>query len=83
VCLFACHFVPAEIRNGAENPFERPTLGDSSKKRFTSHAWSEATGLDYAVDRFYSPPQGRFTQVDPIGMGAASSEYPQTLKPIS
>jgi RHS repeat-associated protein len=35
--------------------------------------------LDYAVNRFYSPQQGRFTQVDPIGMGAASLGNPQTL----
>jgi hypothetical protein len=31
------------------------------------------------VNRFYSPQQGRFTQVDPIGMGAASLSNPQTL----
>src|SRR5262249_19154274 len=35
--------------------------------------------LDYAANRFYSPQQGRFTQVDPIGMGAASLSNPQTL----
>jgi len=71
------------MRNGAENPYQRPTLDNPSKKRFTSHDRSEATGLDYAVSRFYSPPQGRFTQVDPFEIGAASSEDPQTLKRIS
>jgi hypothetical protein len=31
------------------------------------------------VNRFYNAGQGRFTQVDPIGMSAASLEEPQTL----
>jgi len=31
------------------------------------------------VNRFYSAQQGRFTQVDPIGMSAASLSNPQTL----
>ncbi len=35
--------------------------------------------MDYAVNRFYSAAQGRFTQVDPIGMSAASLEDPQSL----
>jgi RHS repeat-associated protein len=64
---------------GGENPYQHPTLGNPSKKRFTSYDRSEATGLDYAVNRFYSPQQGRFTQVDPIEMGAASLSAPQTL----
>ena len=71
------------MRNGAENHYQRPTFGNPSKKRFTSHDRSNATGLDYAVSRFYSSQQGRFTQVDPIGMGAASSEDPQSQKRIS
>jgi RHS repeat-associated protein len=37
------------------------------------------TGLDYAVNRQYDSQQGRFTQVDPIGMGAANISDPQTL----
>jgi RHS repeat-associated protein len=37
------------------------------------------TGLDYAVNRFYSPLQGRFAQVDPIGMAAVSLGNPQSL----
>jgi RHS repeat-associated protein len=35
--------------------------------------------MDYAVNRFYNAAQGRFTQVDPIGMSAASLKEPQTL----
>jgi RHS repeat-associated protein len=64
---------------GGENPYQNPTLGNPSKKRFTSYDRSDATGLDYAVNRFYSPQQGRFTQVDPIGMGAVILSDPQTL----
>ncbi len=64
---------------GGENPYQHPTLANPSKKRFTSYDRSDATGLDYAVNRFYSPQQGRFTQVDPIGMSAVSLSDPQTL----
>jgi RHS repeat-associated protein len=64
---------------GGENPYQNPALSNPSKKRFTSYDRSEATKLDYAMNRFYSPQQGRFTQVDPIGMVAASLSDPQTL----
>jgi RHS repeat-associated protein len=50
-----------------------------SKRRFTSYDRSETTKLDYAVNRHYSPAQGRFTQVDPIGMSAVSLTDPQSL----
>ncbi|MBA3352493.1 MAG: RHS repeat-associated core domain-containing protein [Blastocatellia bacterium] len=40
---------------------------------------SALTGLDYAINRTYDSKQGRFTQVDPIGMAAASLGAPQTL----
>src|SRR5512145_3224017 len=39
---------------GGANPYQHPTLGNPSKKRFTSYDRSDATGLDYAVNRFYS-----------------------------
>jgi RHS repeat-associated protein len=64
---------------GGENSYQHPTLGNPSKKRFTTYDRSDATGLDYAVNRFYSPQQGRFTQVDPIGMGASELANPQSL----
>ncbi len=64
---------------GGESPYQNPTLSNPSKKRFTTYDRSDATGLDYAVNRHYSPQQGRFTQVDPIGMGAVSLSDPQTL----
>src|SRR5262249_7019495 len=38
--------------------------------------------LDYAMNRFYSPQQGRFTQIDRSD-GRASLEDPQSLKRIS
>ena len=45
-----------------------------SNQTFTSYDRSAETGLDYAVNRTHSSGQGRFTQVDPLGMGAASSD---------
>ena len=51
----------------------------ATKRRFTSYDRSSVTGLDYAVNRHYDPLQGRFTQVDPIGMRSASLANPQTL----
>jgi RHS repeat-associated protein len=50
-----------------------------TKRRFTSYDRSLNTGLDYAVNRHYDPLQGRFTQVDPIGMKAADLDNPQSL----
>ncbi len=44
----------------------------STKRRFTSYDRSNVSGLDYAVNRHYDPLQGRFTQVDPIGMRSTS-----------
>ncbi len=51
----------------------------STNKRFTSYDRSARTGLDYAVNRSYDSKQGRFTQVDPIGMNASSLSSPQSL----
>jgi RHS repeat-associated protein len=53
--------------------------GSDAKKRFTSYDRSDNTKLDYAVNRHYSAAQGRFTQVDPIGMSAVSLSDPQSL----
>ncbi len=64
---------------GGENSYQNPTLSNPSKKRFTSYDRSDVTGLHYAVNRSYSSEQGRFTQVDPIEMDAASLSDPQTL----
>jgi len=49
------------------------------KKRFTSYDRGSTTGLDYAINRHYDSQQGRFTQVDPIGMDSASLIDPQSL----
>jgi len=51
----------------------------ATNRRFTSYDRSAMTGLDYAVNRHYDSQQGRFTQVDPIGMQAASLTDPQSL----
>ena len=51
----------------------------ATSRRFTSYDRGATTGLDYAVNRHYDPQQGRFTQVDSIGMKASNLEHPQTL----
>jgi RHS repeat-associated protein len=51
----------------------------STSKRFTTYDRSKTTGLDYAVNRTYDSAQGRFTQVDPLGMSATSLTDPQSL----
>jgi RHS repeat-associated protein len=51
----------------------------TTTKRFTSYDRSATTGLDYAYNRHYDPQQGRFTQVDPIGMKSTTLVNPQTL----
>jgi RHS repeat-associated protein len=58
-----------------------PTGGATggTNRRFTTYDRSAATGLDYAINRHYDPQQGRFTQVDPAGMSAASLTNPQSL----
>lgn len=63
-------------------PFGTALESESSgqtNRRFTSYDRSTTTKLDYAVNRHYDPQQGRFTQVDPIGMKSTNLENPQTL----
>ena len=50
----------------------------ATNRRFTSYERHAPTGLDYAVNRHYDPQQGRFTQVDPIGVNAVDFLNPQT-----
>ena len=53
--------------------------GGFNNRRFTSYDRSATTGMDYAVNRFYNSAQGRFNQVDPIGIKASSLDSPQSL----
>jgi RHS repeat-associated protein len=55
----------------------------ATNRRFTSYDRSATTGLDYAVNRQYDSKLGRFTQPDPLGMGAASLTDPQSLNMYS
>ena len=67
-------------------PFGTPLDSESTgatNRRFTSYDRSTTTGLDYAVNRNYDSRQGRFTQPDPLGMGAASLTDPQSLNMYS
>lgn len=67
----------------AHLPFGTALNAESSvtnnNKRFTTYDRSSITKLDYAVNRTYDSKLGRFTQVDPIGMGSVSLSLPQTL----
>ena len=64
-------------------PFGTPLTAESTgatTRRFTSYERSSANvGLDYAINRSYDPQQGRFTQVDPAGMGSTNLENPQSF----
>lgn len=51
----------------------------TTNRRFTTYDRSSVTGLDYALNRHYDSDQGRFTQVDPIGMRSVEMSSPQTL----
>lgn len=55
------------------------TAATNTSRRFTSYDRSASTGLDYAVNRSYDPAQGRFTQVDRVGMEAVRLTSPQSL----
>jgi len=55
------------------------TPGFSPTRPFGDYDRSAISGLDYAVNRFYDSPQGRFTRVDPMGMDAANLANPQSL----
>ena len=64
-------------------PFRKALDAESTlttnPKRFTSYERSAGTELDYAVNRTYDSKQGRFTQVDPVGMEAVGLAAPQSL----
>jgi RHS repeat-associated protein len=53
--------------------------GGPDRRSFAGLDRSFPTGLDYAVNRYYSAAQGRFTQVDPLGTGASRLDTPQSL----
>jgi RHS repeat-associated protein len=75
--------------NSANISFEQSTLpfgtylsaesSGATNQVFTSYDRSAYTGLDYAVNRTYNSGQSRFTQVDPLGLGAISFDNPQSL----
>jgi RHS repeat-associated protein len=66
----------------ANLPFGNAMSSESTggtTRRFTSYERNATTGLDYALNRHYDPGQGRFTQVDPLGLRASNISDPQTL----
>ncbi|HZI46379.1 MAG TPA: RHS repeat-associated core domain-containing protein, partial [Pyrinomonadaceae bacterium] len=55
------------------------STGPPINRRFGGYDRSSTTGLDNAVNRHYDSQQGRFTQVDPIGIAGVDLASPQTL----
>jgi RHS repeat-associated protein len=47
---------------------------DGNRKKWAQLERDDETGLDYAINRYYSPMQGRFTSVDPENAGADESD---------
>jgi RHS repeat-associated protein len=64
---------------GGDNSYQHATKSNPSRKRFTTYDRDVASGMDYAVNRYYSSWQGRFTQVDPSEMGSVELGNPQSL----
>lgn len=58
-------------------------MGGDDDERFTTYKRSIVTGLDYAVNRFYSPELGRFLQIDPLGSGSFRMGDVQSLNAYS
>jgi RHS repeat-associated protein len=56
------------------------TSGEMDKKRFTTYERDSESGLDYAVNRGYSPVVGRFVQGDPV---KGTNGAPQSLNRYS
>lgn len=54
----------------------------ATNRRFTSYDRSQVTGLDYAINRHYDPQQGRFTQVDPVGMSSVDMADPTIVQSV-
>jgi RHS repeat-associated protein len=50
-------------------PIATGSGGPPPDRRFSTYERSGRTGLDYAINRFYDPQTGRFTQPDPLDIG--------------
>jgi RHS repeat-associated protein len=55
------------------------SAADSTKQKFTQKERDIESGLDYFGARYYSGAQGRFTSVDPAGIGKGHLIKPQLL----
>jgi RHS repeat-associated protein len=74
----------AESTSGPSDWFLRSVatvdnMNGASSRHFTSYDRSAATGLDYAVNRYYDPQQGQFLQPDPLGIAGSDLADPQSL----
>ena len=62
---------------GQERTNVTPPNPPNDQEKFESYTRDSATGLDYANQRFYNNPIGRFMQPDPLG-GSADAAVPQS-----
>ena len=62
---------------GEERTNVAPANPPNDQEKFATYTRDSATGLDYANQRYYSSPLGRFTRPDPFG-GSANPRKPQS-----
>jgi RHS repeat-associated protein len=57
----------------------RGYVADSVRQQFAGYERDDEAGLDFAQARYYAHRQGRFTSVDPEGVGSSESD-PQSYE---
>jgi RHS repeat-associated protein len=67
-------FADTGNRMTSQGYYQSATPADKSRQKFTGKERDIETGLDYFLARYYSSAQGRFTSVDPEGVGADTSD---------
>lgn len=77
------YFQQANFPFGTALEAESSSGTNPTTRRFTTYDRSSTSGLDYAVNRTYDSRQGRFTQPDPLGVGAVNLADPQSLNMYS
>ena len=60
-----------------------PELPIDVPLRFPGHYADPEIGLYYNRFRYYSPELGRYTQSDPVGIGAGLNVYAYTASPLA
>lgn len=53
----------------------KPTTSFQNSYQYTAREWDKDTGLNYYVNRYYDPVEGRFISKDPIGFDGGINLY--------